>query len=976
MANYAVFFKSNTETIKRIFLIAISTFTFEVLATLYIVSSVNSQVRFKGFLSVEHIGLVYIVLFFFVRVFAVHLVLGAILTYIAFVFSIKRRWIFYFLLFSYAYLRMALIYPQIFDEFYFLGEVLKTIKLFKYPWVVAIPIVCLICQLVISGVRAKAFTKSKILRTISVLFALLVYFSAHFNRTDVRIVEDPNSPTMTSTIPKNIIIVSVDSLVADIDFKSDKNISSGFRDFLDRSTGFDRVITPIAQTHASLYSLFSGEEPTTSGVRTNLPRKALDTDELFNNDVFQRLKQLGFEIQFVKDVSEYAYFAAGKMVDKVEAPHFPTQNIFLSVIFRNVLVFGLFDNFVGYFFLPEIDNNNSFIYSYNLKKFTQDVVKKIAQINLHDKRQLLFIHSCNLHWPGFLPFPYYPQDSFPKHKTVPFGYRAKFHGLTEPVLTADQWKEQSHFNRRIYASGVKNATVNFLNPIFDQIKASGLDKNSIIILMSDHGEDLWPGNRKYPLRKYVQHSTSLVFESFSEMNYMRILFPGKPAQQLSGTVGLIDIFPTILDSFRNEDSEPVNIADGHSLKNEIAAGKISEKIYYTETGLWPFSLFSEQFRTTPPINMGPLFRWDSKSKNIFVDPKHMPGVIQQKQRALYRGSYRYTLYPTLYGYQEFLCNRKIDFACEKNEIRLNADFTKLFRDEMAKHLMKDQMNGMLKGGPCSLVNRTKFNYVLFEVDKYQWQYYYHALECLHNYHDFDFAAGLMASVYSKPGVNNYLRSQIKKTLLEMCTVVPGFLTTDGKEKFDCKGVRYDAFHKSFFELFQFHKTEKYSHSRLIDQMSLAEVENSQNWNAVLQIYMKNESTLEGFNKELINMFSMELEYGFQDTLEPYYFGRLAYLWSRDRARAVFEISRDLARNRNLNLKYYDFAVELLDSLPVPNHIPKVRSVERATLKEAQFRMPVNYRIQETQIALKRSVSFICAEKSRRNLCQKVKNFLL
>ena len=117
---------------------------------------------------------------------------------------------------------------------------------------------------------------------------------------------------------------------------------------------------------------------------------------------------------------------------------------------------------------------------------------------------------------------------------------------------------------------------NYLSEILKQIITLQLDKNSIILIMSDHGVSV---GEKFGERAYGAFCYDYTLKTIT--HFMLNKFTSK---KISQQVRTIDFMPTILDYLEiplNTDNEPL---DGISLMPLIKNQKLSEKIAYSETG--------------------------------------------------------------------------------------------------------------------------------------------------------------------------------------------------------------------------------------------------------------------------------------------------------------------------------------------------------------------------------------------------------
>jgi len=121
-----------------------------------------------------------------------------------------------------------------------------------------------------------------------------------------------------------------------------------------------------------------------------------------------------------------------------------------------------------------------------------------------------------------------------------------------------------------------NAAANYLDAIIQEIKRLQLHKNSLIIIMSDHGVSVGEkiGERAYGA--FCYDYTLKAFLYFMSEDFM--------PKMISQQVRLIDIMPTILDYLNIPLDPNFEKPDGLSLIPLINGKYLPEQIAYSETG--------------------------------------------------------------------------------------------------------------------------------------------------------------------------------------------------------------------------------------------------------------------------------------------------------------------------------------------------------------------------------------------------------
>ena len=116
----------------------------------------------------------------------------------------------------------------------------------------------------------------------------------------------------------------------------------------------------------------------------------------------------------------------------------------------------------------------------------------------------------------------------------------------------------------------------YLDKILEKISSLGLEKNSIILIMSDHGISI---GEKIGERAYGAFCYDYTLRTFAYL-----FIPGFNPLEISQQIRTIDFMPTILELLDIPLDKIYSKLDGESLLPLIKGQKIAEKIAYSETG--------------------------------------------------------------------------------------------------------------------------------------------------------------------------------------------------------------------------------------------------------------------------------------------------------------------------------------------------------------------------------------------------------
>ena len=116
----------------------------------------------------------------------------------------------------------------------------------------------------------------------------------------------------------------------------------------------------------------------------------------------------------------------------------------------------------------------------------------------------------------------------------------------------------------------------YLDKILGKINSLGLEKNSIIFVMSDHGISV---GEKIGERAYGAFCYDYTLRTFAYF-----FIPGISPLEIPQQIRTVDFMPTILELLHIPLDENYAKLDGESLLPLIKGQKVSEKIAYSETG--------------------------------------------------------------------------------------------------------------------------------------------------------------------------------------------------------------------------------------------------------------------------------------------------------------------------------------------------------------------------------------------------------
>jgi arylsulfatase A-like enzyme len=273
--------------------------------------------------------------------------------------------------------------------------------------------------------------------------------------------------------------------------------------FLKDNVVFSNCWTPIARTFPSWYAILTGEYPVTNGVRFNLQkRKTITSAGQCLGHVFQAR---GYKTLHFTDEVRFSNITAEEGFDVLRHPVMGVRDF----LFGNVHDFSLtnvfFNNPAGGLIFPFLRFNRAVSHLYDGRYFINDLVRTIDGLKTGGRPFFLVAHLCIGHWPFFHASP------------REFAFRP---GADPRMALYDS------------AQAIVDAQ---LGRILAALKANGLYEDSLVIVLSDHGESA--EGHGVDLRGSEQNRTLLAFK------------PAGPAahREVGQLVRTIDIAPTVFD---------------------------------------------------------------------------------------------------------------------------------------------------------------------------------------------------------------------------------------------------------------------------------------------------------------------------------------------------------------------------------------------------------------------------------------------
>jgi arylsulfatase A-like enzyme len=449
------------------------------------------------------------------------------------------------------------------------------------------------------------------------------------------------SPASADASPArpNILVLAADSLRAD---RIDPRIAPNLARLATEGTRFDRAYVSLPRTFPSWVTLLTGRYPHHHGIRSMFPRwedRAKDFDALP-----ERLSQGGY---FTAVVSDFA----GDIFDRIglgwTETHVPTfdfkQLIRQRALERQTPLLPYLQSRLGRALFPVLRELND---AADPGLLTKDAVRTLAEAKGRPFFVTVFFSTA--HFPYAAPAPYYGR--FTRD-----AYRGRYKydkpvGLEHeaPPDAADIEQVRGLYDGAV--AGIDDG----VGEILASLERSGQAKNTIVVVVADHGETLYEndhgeGHGDHLFGDEGTHVPLIVFD------------PRHPAHRhVEGVVRDIDLAPTVYDL--TGVSAPADL-DGASLVPVLDGADVGPRLAFAETGLWfteDVSGVDPSLRLPYPGIAGTTEVDTDHGDEVVLSRELRPLALVAKHRMVRDDRYKLVYVPTRHGVRYFLYDTLVD----------------------------------------------------------------------------------------------------------------------------------------------------------------------------------------------------------------------------------------------------------------------------------------------------------------------------
>jgi len=444
----------------------------------------------------------------------------------------------------------------------------------------------------------------------------------------------------------NVIFIGVDSARPDhvSALGYNRDTTPHIDEFLKDAVRFDKAFVPLCRTYPSWATFLTACNPPVNGIRFDLPPRECFLPRV--PTLAQHLKALGYSTSFFLNNTNYAWIEPELGFDYILQPEHNAVDFYLSHAQPKAILYYFFlNNPLGYFYERGLKYNAAYTPIYRPEYFDDAIVAYWRKMR-RTKRFFAAIHFCNLHAPFSVNYPY--STLFATVRKPVFN-RFTYQILVEEIARRKIGKMRftKEEAERIFTQEVNlydallRSCDDSVGRVLEGLKRAGLYDNSLIVLLSDHGEHLFSNGLRYRYRN-SNHGNNMWGDDDQHI-LLAIKFPhrkyaGKVVKRL---VRSIDVAPTVLDALG---LPPLEKAEGVSLIPYIEGRKRDmHLVAYAETGLTLDNFFIPRHLGYAFKNYFDLHYIDDM--RIYKKLEFMPNLIMAKDRMVRDERWKLICYP-------------------------------------------------------------------------------------------------------------------------------------------------------------------------------------------------------------------------------------------------------------------------------------------------------------------------------------------
>lgn len=435
---------------------------------------------------------------------------------------------------------------------------------------------------------------------------------------------DPQKP--------NVLILATDSLRPDrLGINGYSRPTPHIDRLLAEGGNFLNARSSLARTFSSFTSILTSRFPPDHGIRHMFPRpEEIESHWQTLPEVFN---QAGYATSLTSDFSGDIFARQGYGFSRIQAPHLTLPNLIKqrSLEFHYFLLAFLIHP-PGRTLFPVMNLMPLGIEPRYVTRGSQQAIDRA----LAEGRPFFHLYfSSNNHFPYGSREPYYRMFADRAYRG-PYKYRK-----------VDMMKRASGYDVPEADRNQVNALYDGATRLFDDqvgemlsfLERCGVRQNTIIVLMSDHGESLYEDGYGSGHGDHLRgpHSNAMVFGVWSPRE-------GFAGRQITPTVRDIDIAPTVLELA----GLPVPAQfRGVSLLPALRGASFAGLPVYLETEIWytPETPYIADRIRIPYPDIKKLLELNPQSGELYLKADYLDVVLRAKYRGMQLNGLKYTFLP-------------------------------------------------------------------------------------------------------------------------------------------------------------------------------------------------------------------------------------------------------------------------------------------------------------------------------------------
>ncbi len=452
------------------------------------------------------------------------------------------------------------------------------------------------------------------MKSVAIATTLLLTGAAglHFTSPEKAIAGSNNKP--------DIIFIGIDS-VSPLHLQHNPGKLEYIKSLMNSGTSFSQSITPLARTFPAWTSILTGKYPVHNGARFNLYPIEEINQQTFLPEI---LKEHGYSTIYAQDERKFNNLDESFGFDKVIGPSVGAAEFILTKVsdlpFLNLFILLPHSEYI----FPQITYNRADYIHYSPERFVSHLIDQIPE----NKTKPLFLaaHFCLAHFP--------------------YTWRNRIRSQQATKIASDHMTALTAAQKQI-------------NQLLKGLKEKGYLENSLLVLLSDHGESfsyddgLWIDthkgsnrDRSSPFFDYLsnmqsgyaghgtnvidktQYTTLLTFKGYGKFSSRS---PSKASDKLAS---LVDIMPTVLAA--SGIPMPTDL-DGQNLLSTPDDDTAAQRVALAETGITFMPLLSmDKFDETSLLNEAEkYYRISPDNGRIILRNERFQELLEGKQYAIH-----------------------------------------------------------------------------------------------------------------------------------------------------------------------------------------------------------------------------------------------------------------------------------------------------------------------------------------------------